>query len=255
MEFREGNVIQLAEGIFLRQAVDNCLWADMGDGTLVVDAQEETKMAPIIEREIAKTVGKPIRWVVNTHWHGDHIACNPLWASKGATIIAHQSCAPATTARDGNPDITFQDRYVLQGGERCVELEWLGGMHTDGDIIVYFPWAQVLHAGDLFGWGLFMQHHWDAASIERTRAVLLRLLEFETQHIVCAHGPMPAAEHIKRQLDYYNTTLNHIAELKAAGKSLAEVKAALPPPQDMLDWWRFLDWKHDHNIEAAYRAL
>ncbi len=255
MIFPEGNVIQVADGVFLRQGVDNCAGADLGEGVLIVDAQEDTSVAPIIERAIADTVSKPIRWIVNTNWHRDHIACNPRWAKQGATIITHYSCPPATNERDGKPDITFQDTYVLEVGGRRVELEWLGGMHTPGDIVVYFRWARALHVGDLFGWGLFMQHRWDARSIERTREVLLRILNFDTAHIICGHGPMPTAGHIRRQLEYYNTLLRQVSELKRKGKSLLEVKRSLPPPPDMLDWWRFVDWKHENNIETAYRGL
>jgi len=128
-------------------------------------------------------------------------------------------------------------------------------MHTPGDIVVHFPWARVLHIGDLFGWGLFMQRRWDQLSIDRTQQVLARILDFGAEHLICGHGPFPTPHHIKRQLDYYNTMLERIAGLREEGRSVSEVKKELPPPEDMRDWWRFVDWKHAHNIEAAYSGL
>src|SRR5262249_20801590 len=130
MEFVENRVFEVAPGVFIRNAVDNCVWADLGDGVVTIDALEDPGMAPVIQSDIAQTVGKPMKWLINTHWHGDHIACNPAWAAAGATVIAHESVGPATKEHNGQPNVTFHDCYTLQGGERQVSMEWLGGTHT-----------------------------------------------------------------------------------------------------------------------------
>ncbi|MDQ2733186.1 MAG: MBL fold metallo-hydrolase, partial [Armatimonadota bacterium] len=80
IEFKEDQVFAVGPGVFLREAVDNCAWADLGDGVVVIDALEDPGMDPVIRKAVAETVGKPIKWVINTHWHADHIACNPAWA-------------------------------------------------------------------------------------------------------------------------------------------------------------------------------
>src|SRR5262249_49933834 len=126
MEFGENRVFEVARGVFIRNGVDNCVWADLGDGVVTIDALEDPGMAPVIQSDIARTVGKPMKWLINTHWHGDHIACNPAWAAAGATVIAHESVGAATKEHNGQPNITFHDRYTLQGGERQVSLQWRG---------------------------------------------------------------------------------------------------------------------------------
>src|SRR5262249_4267960 len=64
----------IGPGVFIRQGVDNCVWADLGNGTVVIDTLEDPALAAVIQKAAAETVGRPIRWVINTHWDGDHIA-------------------------------------------------------------------------------------------------------------------------------------------------------------------------------------
>ena len=247
--FRQDEVRELAPGVWVREAVDNCAWADLGDGVVVIDALEEPEMDAVIRAAIAETAAKPLKWVVNTHWHKDHIACNPAWAALGATVIAHESCAPATPGRDGNPDITFAHRYTLHGAERSVELEWLGGTHTPADTIVYFPWARVLHIADLFGWGLFPLQRVTPVTTARMVEVVERILTYDATVVICGHGPTLTLDHLRRWLVYFKDLTEKAEEWRAQGKDGAELKTLVPPPSDMQDWWRFVDWKHAKNLD------
>ncbi|MBI3945762.1 MAG: MBL fold metallo-hydrolase [Armatimonadetes bacterium] len=254
MIFEEGKIRELAPHVFLRPAVDNSLWADLGDGAVVVDGLEDAPLAPVIRDAVRQTTGQAIRWVVNTHWHRDHTACNPEWAREGATIIAHESAAPATPARDGRPDVTFSDRYTLRGGARQVELEWLGGAHTPEDSVVWLPRARVLHVGDLFGWGLIPLRAIAPESIARLREVYARLLTYDADVVVPGHGPTLTPAELRGFLVYFDDVVARVPALCRAGRTPAEVARAVPPPEDMRDWWRFADWKHARNIEQLCRA-
>jgi cyclase len=251
----DGYIIRsIGPGVHIREGVDNCVWADLGNGTLVIDTLEEAELAPVIKAAVEETVGKPIRWVINTHWDGDHIACNPIFAAEGATVIAHETCAAPTQGQDGQPDITFSDRYTLQGEGREAQIEWLGGTHTPADSIVYLPWAKVLHVADLFGWGLFMQRGDTPEKSDRTRQALERILTYDADVIVCGHGPTLTMNHIRRYRDYFNELWETVPRLAKEGKSVEEIQAAIPVPNDMQDWWRLPDWKHNRNIERIVEA-
>jgi cyclase len=254
VEFKENQVFAVGPGVFVREAVDNCAWADLGDGVVVIDALEDPGMDPVIRTAVADTVGKPIRWVINTHWHMDHIACNPAWAAAGATIIAHESCAPATRAADGKPDITFKDRYTLKGSERAVELEWLGGTHTPADTVVHFPWARVLHIADLFGWGLFPLQRVTPQTVERMREVTRRILTYDVDTLICGHGPTLTPDQLRRWLTYFDDLIARAPDWQRSNMDAAALKEAVPPPPDMEDWWRFAAWKHGRNLEHVLEA-
>ncbi|HET6383980.1 MAG TPA: MBL fold metallo-hydrolase [Armatimonadota bacterium] len=254
IQFRENQVFAVGPEVFVREAVDNCAWADLGDGVVVIDAQEDTAMCPLIGQAIAETVGKPLKWVVNTHWHSDHIACNPSWAALGATVIAHESCAPATTAHDGKPDITFKDRYTLKGAERNVDLEWLGGTHTPADTVVHFPWARVLHIADLFGWGLFPMQRLTQPTAGRMREIIERILTYDVDTLICGHGPLLTPDHLRRWLAYFNDMLEQAPRWQEQGLDKESLLKVAPPPADMEDWWRFFAWKHARNLEMVAGA-
>jgi glyoxylase-like metal-dependent hydrolase (beta-lactamase superfamily II) len=237
------------------------VWADLGGGTLVIDTLEEPQLAETIKAAVAETVGKPVKWVINTHWDGDHIAGNPTFAREGATVIAHESCAEKTGASDGQPDITYTDSYILKGepvdGEaREARIEWLGGTHTPADSVVHLPWARVLHVADLFGWGLFMQRGDTPEKTTRTREILDRLLSYtDVDVVVCGHGPTLTMDEIRRYRDYFNTMWETVPALAGQGKSVEEIQATVPVPGDMGDWWRLPDWKHDRNVERIVESL
>jgi glyoxylase-like metal-dependent hydrolase (beta-lactamase superfamily II) len=254
MQFEENKVFEIRDGVWIRNAVDNSVWADLGDGVVVIDGLEDPGLATVIQQCIADTVGKPMKWLINTHWHGDHIACNPAWARAGATVIAHESMGPATTARDGQPDIVFPATYVLQGRDRRVELEWLGGTHTPWDTVVYFPWAKVLHIADLFGWGMIPLGQMDWGKVPRLRQVLARVLEYDADVLIPGHGPLLTRDHIRRWLTYFEDLASRVPARAAAGATAEQIQREIPPPTDMADWWKLADWKHARNIQMLATA-
>jgi cyclase len=254
MEFIENRVFEAAPGVFVRNAVDNCAWVDLGSGVATIDALEDPQMAPVIQKDIADTVGKPMRWLLNTHWHPDHIACNPAWHRAGATIIAHESCARSAGDWEGKPDITFTETYTLEGDGRRAEMKWLGGTHTPWDTVVSFPWARALHIADLFGWGLIPVQSVDDPMVSRIHEVLGEVLRYDADVLIPGHGPLLTRAHIRRWLAYFDDLLERVPPLARQGKSPGELQAAIPVPQDMQDWWRLADWKHARNLEIVARS-
>ena len=106
-EFKENEVKEVGIGVWVRVAVDNIAWYDLGHSAAVIDALEDPTQANEVRQLIHTTTGQDLRYVVTTHWDADHIACNPQWRREGASVIAHQSCADAAGDWEGHPDVTY----------------------------------------------------------------------------------------------------------------------------------------------------
>ena len=254
-EFRENEVFEVGPGVWIRNMVDNACWADLGDSAVVIDSLDPADDGPMeeeIPKDIQRTVGKPLKWLVNTHWHPDHIGFNATWAKQGATVIAHESCGAAQPEANGEPNITFTDTYVLKGDGRQIELEWLGGTHTPWDTVVYFPWAKVLHIADLFGWGMIPLSKFDQGKINLLKQHLRRVLEYDAHRYVVGHGPVAEPENIRRWLTYLEDLLERVPPLAQSGSTPEEIAEELPVPDDMRDWWKLEAWKHAHNIRLLH---
>ncbi len=251
IDFRENEVFEVGPGVWIRNMVDNAAWADLGSGVVIIDGLDPADDAPMEQQipiDIANTAGKPIRWLVNTHWHPDHIGFNPAWARLGATVIAHETVGPAQSDANGQPNITFSDRYRLEGEGRHLEIEYLGGTHTIWDSVVYFPWARVLHIADLFGWGMIPLSRYDQSKIDLLRRHLARVLEYDADTYIVGHGPLVRPQHIVRWLEYLDYLLATVPSLARAGKDVDTVERHVPIPDDMADWWKLAAWKHRHNL-------
>ncbi|MFN3649184.1 MAG: MBL fold metallo-hydrolase [Armatimonadota bacterium] len=258
IEFRENEVFEVGPGVWIRNMVDNASWADLGDGAVVFDSLDPADDGPMetqVPEDIQRTTGKPLKWLVNTHWHPDHIGFNESWARRGATVIAHESCGQAQDEPNGQPNITFADTYTLKGSERQIELEWLGGTHTPWDTVVYFPWARVLHIADLFGWGMIPLVKYDQGKIDLLKQRLHRVLEYDADTYIVGHGPLARPEHIRRWLTYLEDLLQRVPELARAGQSLDEIERQVPVPDDMKDWWKLEAWKHRHNLQLIAKEF
>jgi len=161
-------VTKVSGNIYMLEGAGGNIAASVGDdGIVIVDDQ----YAPLADKIAAalKTIGvtdKPVRFIINTHYHGDHTGGNAPFANKGATVIAQDNVRKrmATGGKAGNggsiamdvkpaekgalPIITFDhDVTVHLNGEDIRALHFPAG-HTDGDSIIFFPKANVVHMGD-----------------------------------------------------------------------------------------------------------
>ncbi|MDF2439323.1 MAG: hypothetical protein JWN98_307 [Abditibacteriota bacterium] len=248
-EWVENEVKEVGPGVWIRVAIDNISWADLGNGGVVIDALEDIEQADVVRALLKETTGQDLKWIVTTHWDVDHIACNPQWKREGAIDIAHESCAQSAGDWEGRPDMTFNDQGILRGaGDRRIEMKWMGGTHTPWDTVLYFPHAKVLHIADLFGWGLIPCQP-TPEKVTRLKQVLSEVLNYDADAVICGHGPVTNLECIQRFLTYFDDLLETVPPLVERGLSLDEIEAKVLPPADMNAWWRFTAWKHKKNIE------
>jgi cyclase len=190
-------------------AVGNAAIVDLGEETLVVD----THVTPAAGRELRAASG-PARWVLNTHWHADHVLGNGEFPEAMIIATTRTKELMATIGADrleqrraesGEEDLPAQLRLP----EETFEESWdfgraqaltFGGGHTKSDSVLLVPDARVLVAGDLVVVGMqpWAGHGDPAAWAE----ILERLLELEWDHVVPGHGPVSGREVIEPLRDY-----------------------------------------------------
>jgi len=239
-------IMAIGEGFFLRQAVDNIAWIDMGDYAVVVDALEQPELEEEVFSAISETLGeKPVRYVLNTHTHYDHVALNAAFQRRfGSEIVNQQTCRIPPDGRR------------FQGERRCAVMLPTPGIHTAEDCIVWVEEDRALFAGDLFGWGLIpLSAELNARTQERLLETYDRLIDFEPVKVIPGHGPVCSVAELRRWVEYYHGLVEEVSTACAEGKTDAEIHRAVLPPADMQTWWRFVQWKHEDSLGKVLRAV
>lgn len=241
------------------------------DGVLVVDTMTEALSASLREQIRAISQGT-VRFVVNTHWHGDHVGGNRHFAP--ATIVAHpqvrarisreqklpwmpepippepESAWPAITL-DGAASVFFN-------GEE-IRLVPIPGSHTDADVVVIFTRSKVVALGDLiyFAGGRLMPaaSTFSGGSLRTLRQNLSGLVpQFAADaRVIPGHGPLLTTDDLQAYVRLVDAMLAHVAGQQRDGRAADELKAqGLPASITALTRWPLAD---DAWIQAAYDAL
>ncbi len=139
------------------------------DGTLLVDDQF-APLTPRIQAAVAKLGGESIRFVLNTHWHGDHTGGNENLGKQGAVIMGHSNVRQRMSQKQWNPFreaetpaspeaalplVTFEDGLTLHLNGHRIDVVHVDPAHTDGDALVIFRDAGVIHLGDVYFNGFY----------------------------------------------------------------------------------------------------
>ena len=236
----------LRENTYLLTGAGGNMVASTGpDGTFLVDDQ----YAPLSAR-ISEALGRigrlPVRFIINTHWHFDHTGGNEAFGQSGSVILAHDNVrqrmsteqfiaafdrkVPASP-QGALPVITFTEGVTLHLNGDTIEVVHVANAHTDGDALVRFRKANVLHMGDtMFNGGYPFIDLSSGGSIDGLLAAHARALELSDAQtiIIPGHG----AQTDRATLVAYRTMLqqarDRIAALKAQGKTRDEAIAAMP---------------------------
>lgn len=162
------------------------------EGLILVDDKYDVDYANIVAK--LKTFTKqPVKYVVNSHFHGDHSGSNAKFQAAGAEAVSSEKARERMVAgkQSGVTDITFDQRIRLRLGGKRVDLYHLGRGHTDGDIVAHFPQHHLLAAGDLFTVGDATPELIDYASggsAKEWTATLDRVLQLDFDAAVPGHG-------------------------------------------------------------------
>jgi cyclase len=201
------------------------------DGTLIIDDQY-APLAERIEQALAGIGGGRPKLILNTHFHGDHTGSNPFFGTTG-TIVAHDNVRARLAAQPdfpsgGLPTLTFADRVLVHFNGDTLEVMHFPAGHTDGDSVVWFRRANVLHMGDLMFNGIFP--FIDIGSGGSVEGVLDNLASIVAMvpadvRIIPGHGPLAAKADLEATLDMIRQTRAAVVGALGRGASLDEVLA------------------------------
>ncbi len=246
----------LGDGLYMLQGRGGNIGVLIGeDGVFVIDSQY-ADMAPGILSAIDAIAGEAPRYLVNTHWHGDHTGGNAILGDTGATIIAHngvrdrltvdvtreflgQTRTTPASPEAAWPVITFNDEMTLYLNGQTVRLIHAPTAHTDGDTFIYFEEANVLHTGDLMFSGMFpfvdIGSGGTFAGFAAASQAMSDTINSETR-IIPGHGPLSSKADITETLDMLEAVLAAVQAEIDAGKDLDAVLDAAPLTPWVDEW-------------------
>jgi len=274
----EIRVEPLGGGVHMVAAAGGNLAAFVGpDGTLLVDADYAEMSERILEAMAGfADPGNPhVRFLVNTHWHFDHTGGNATFARGGATIIAHEGVRrllaenqvmdalggreiPAAPP-EARPVISFNDRLNLDWNGDVVHVVHVPPAHTDGDAIVHFRDADVVHVGDLFFNGMDPFIDVDhGGTIAGMVAALEDVLAHtrETTRFIPGHGPLAQRGDLLGYVEMLRTVRDRVGALVGEGKSREETIQARPTKDLDPTWVRGADSREaDFFVGLVYDGM
>ncbi|TCR67096.1 quinoprotein relay system zinc metallohydrolase 2 [Bosea sp. BK604] len=278
-------VTEIAPGVFVHQGayavftpsnrgdIANLSFVIGRDAVAVIDTGGSAAIGQALRAAIRAVTDKPIRYVINTHMHPDHLFGNVAFADDRPDFIGHHKLARALATRAERylainaellgpeafagtrlipPTRVVQDRLVIDLGERELMLEAQPTAHTDNDLTVHDSTTGTLFLGDL----LFMRHIPALdGSIRGWMELINRLEQIPARRAVPGHGPPSAAwpEAIQPQKLYLQRISTEVRRMIKQGRSIAEAAATVGLSEK--DAWLLFDEFNARNVTAAFAEL
>ncbi len=264
--------IDVAPGVYMLVGSGGNIGLSVGkDGVLLIDDQ----YAPLTEKiraAVAAIKDEPVRFVINTHWHGDHTGGNEHLGEVGAVIVAHENVRRRMSTEQFSeffnrktppsppgalPVITFTEDVSFHVNGDELHVFHVEPAHTDGDSIIHWKSANVFHMGDVFFSGGYPYIDLSSGgSIDGiiSAAELVLDLADEDSKIIPGHGPLSGKKELAAYHETLKTIRSRIASLVREGKSLDEVQAS-KPTEDFDGTWGTGFIRGEQLTEFVYRSL
>lgn len=263
---------KLSDTVYMLVGAGGNLGLSVGEDAVFLVDDQFAPLTPKIEAAIAKITAKPVKFVLNTHWHGDHTGGNENLGKAGALIVAHENVRKRMSVenfieflgmktqpdpRIALPVVTFTTdvTFHLNGDE--IFAQHAPRAHTDGDAIVHFRKSDVVHMGDIMFNKLYpFIDTSTGGTVEGVIAATDRTLKevSERTRIIPGHGPLANRADLQAYRDMLVTISGRIRDQLRARRTLEQVQASKPTADFDAAWGQgFL--KPDKFVEMLYRNM
>ncbi len=274
----ETKVIELAPGVFFRKAQTeptftgcNQGWIEFRDFVLVIDVNFPGQASEVIQL-IGQHTKKPIRFVFDTHYHGDHADGTVQYVKRGATAIANERSRPLFETKGAEgfegskktraaeygelsyeiPALYFDRKFVIDDGTQRVELLYFGHGHTVGDAVAWLPRHGILFTGDACVNGAF--NYTGDSNTESWIAALTAMAELPVKHVCPGHGELSDKSLLETQRRWFVELRKAVQQAIQQGLPLDKIKEELDIP--FYREWTGVDARtRTENVEHVFREL
>ena len=241
------------------------------DGTFLIDDQF-APLTPKILAAIKSVGGEQPRFLINTHFHGDHTGGNENIGRKGTLIFAHNNVRERLGAGsfiqefkkkrpalnpEGLPVITFSEDISFHMNNDTIHAIHVPAAHTDGDSFIHFEKSNIIHTGDVFFNGFYpfidVQHGGSLKGMIKAVDKILLLADDSTK-IIPGHGPLADKAQLISYRKMLQTAFERLRKLKAEGKTAKEA-AEMEPLEDLDETWGDGLFETDRWIEIIYSGV
>lgn len=268
----EIKTIELHDGIYMLMGKGGNIGVSVGeDGVFLIDDQ----FAPLTEKikaAVARLSEQPIKFLINTHWHYDHTGGNENLGKEDVLIVAHDNVHKRMSVEStikafgatipaspkvALPVITFNDAVTFRLNGHEIQVSHQANAHTDGDSIVYFKDANIMHTGDVMFNGLYpfidTSSEGSVDGVIRVVKHILDMVDDKTQ-IIPGHGPLADKKDLQAYLQMLTTVRSRMQKLIDDGKSLEEI-IALKPNADYDETWGVAFLKPEQFMGILHDSL
>lgn len=279
--YYKGEWVKINERIyhFQRKQSSNSGAIIMKDYVLIVDAGQEPESGKEVVDKLRKITDKPVKYLVITHYHDDHIMAIPWFKTNGAVVIGHVETSRIIKEMGNKlidqrinlfgrgrpelkeilkdavidvPELTFEKKMTIGEGEERVELLYFGPARTPSDIYLWLPKEKVLFTGDAINKSV-QPIHYDYPNIKQWTASMQSAMDLQPVLYLPGHGTPFKTDTVKEIIDYYNDLRRGVQAYIDKGFSLERIQAEFELPK-YRNWRNYSDRFKTH-IMVMYNEL
>lgn len=272
MEAVEIKTEKLSDSVYMLVGRGGNIGLSAGEDTVFMIDDQYAPLTEKIKAAVSAVSDKPIQFILNTHYHGDHVGGNEALGEAGSVIVAHENVRARLSTEQfmeffdrkvpalpkaALPVITFTRDVTFHLNGEEIRVFHVEHAHTDGDAIIHFVNANIVHMGDVYFEGMYpFVDISGGGSIDGLIAAVKHVLAMadDKTKIIPGHGPLTDKAGMTAYYDMLSGIRDRTAKLKAEGKSLEEAQAARPTESFDEKWGQgFI--KPDQFVELVYTSL